>query len=46
VNGIEAHINFAMRDEISVRMLLWGRTIREHFVVDPGRSRRGGRPTE
>ena len=37
-------INLTTRDEMSFRMLLGRRTIRKHFVVDPGRSYVGGRP--
>jgi hypothetical protein len=41
---IEALVNLTTRDEMSFRMLLGRRTIRKHFVVDPGRSYLGGRP--
>lgn len=41
---ISALINLTTRDEMSFRMLLGRRTIRKHFVVDPGRSYLGGRP--
>jgi hypothetical protein len=42
---IDAHINLTTRDEMTFRMLLGRRTIRSEFVVDPGRSYLGGRPT-
>lgn len=42
---ITALINLTTRDEMTFRMLLGRRTIRSHFVVDPGRSYLGGRPT-
>lgn len=41
---ISALINLTTRDEMSFRMLLGRRTIRKHFIVDPGRSYLGGRP--
>lgn len=42
---IEALVNLTTRDEMTFRMLLGRRTVREHFVVDPGRSYLGGRPS-
>jgi hypothetical protein len=42
---IEALVNLTTRDEMSFRMLLGRRTIRKHFVVDPGRSYVGDRPS-
>jgi hypothetical protein len=42
---IEALVNLTTRDEMSFRMLLGRRTIRGRFLVDPGRSYLGGRPT-
>lgn len=41
---IEAAVNLTTRDEMTFRMLLGRRTVREHFVIDPGRSYLGGRP--
>ena len=41
---ISALINLTTRDEMSFRMLLGRRTIRNHFLVDPGKSYLGGRP--
>lgn len=41
---ISALINLTTRDEMSFRMLVGRRTIRTHFLVDPGRSYLGGRP--
>lgn len=41
---IEAVVNLTTRDEMTFRMLLGRRTVREHFVIDPGRSYLGGRP--
>lgn len=47
VAGIELSglINLTTRDEMSFRMLLGRRTIRRSFLVDPGRSYVGKRPT-
>ncbi|MBW3667218.1 MAG: RimK/LysX family protein [Actinobacteria bacterium] len=47
VAGVEldALVNLTTRDEMTFRMLLGRRTVRRHFVVDPGRSYVGGRPT-
>lgn len=42
---IEANINLTTRDEMTFRMLLGRRTVRKKFLVDPGRSYLGGRPT-
>lgn len=39
----DALINLTTRDEMTFRMLLGRRTIRRHFLVDPGRSYLGGR---
>ncbi len=41
---IEALVNLTTRDEMSFRMLLGRRSVRKHFLVDPGRSYLGGRP--
>ncbi len=41
---IDAMVNLTTRDEMSFRMLVGRRTIRKHFIVDPGRSYLGGRP--
>lgn len=42
---LEALVNLTTRDEMTFRMLLGRRTVRKKFVVDPGRSYLGGRPT-
>lgn len=42
---IEALVNLTTRDEMTFRMLLGRRTLREHFLVDPGMSYAGRRPT-
>ncbi len=42
---IDALINLTTRDEMTFRMLLGRRTIRRKFIVDPGRSYLGERPT-
>lgn len=42
---LDALVNLTTRDEMTFRMLLGRRTVRRHFVVDPGRSYVGGRPT-
>lgn len=42
---ISALINLTTRDQMTFRMLLGRRTIRSHFIVDPGHSYLGGRPT-
>jgi len=42
---LEALVNLTTRDEMTFRMLLGRRTVRKHFVVDPGRSYIGGRPS-
>lgn len=41
---IEALVNLTTRDEMTFRMLLGRRTVRKHFLVDPGRSYLGDRP--
>ena len=47
VAGIEldALVNLTTRDQMTFRMLLGRRTLRKLFVVDPGRSYVGERPT-
>jgi hypothetical protein len=40
----ETLINLTTRDEMTFRMLLGRRSIRNEFLVDPGRSYLGGRP--
>jgi hypothetical protein len=42
---LDALVNLTTRDEMTFRMLLGRRTVREHFLVDPGRSYIGGRPS-
>jgi hypothetical protein len=42
---LEALVNLTTRDEMTFRMLLGRRTVRQHFVVDPGRSYLGARPS-
>lgn len=42
---LEALVNLTTRDEMTFRMLLGRRTVREHFLVDPGRSYIGERPS-
>lgn len=42
---LEALVNLTTRDEMTFRMLLGRRTIRNYFVIDPGRSYLGGRPS-
>jgi hypothetical protein len=42
---LEALVNLTTRDEMTFRMLLGRRTVRGRFVVDPGRSYLGGRPS-
>jgi hypothetical protein len=42
---LDALVNLTTRDEMTFRMLLGRRTVREHFVVDPGRSYLGERPS-
>jgi hypothetical protein len=41
---LDALVNLTTRDEMTFRLLLGRRTVRNHFVVDPGRSYIGGRP--
>lgn len=41
----EALVNLTTRDEMTFRMLLGRRAIRQSFLVDPGRSYVGGRPS-
>lgn len=41
----EALINLTTRDEMTFRMLLGRRTVRKNFIVDPGRSYLGDRPS-
>ena len=41
----EALVNLTTRDEMTFRMLLGRRTVRKNFLVDPGRSYLGERPT-
>lgn len=43
---LEAKVNLTTRDEMTFRMLLGRRTIRKKFLVDPGRSYLGGRPSK
>jgi hypothetical protein len=43
---IEALVNLTTRDEMTFRMLLGRRTVRKHFLVDPGRSYLGRRPSK
>lgn len=42
---VEALVNLTTRDEMTFRMLLGRRTVRKHFVIDPGRSYLGERPS-
>lgn len=42
---IDALVNLTTRDEMTFRLLLGRRTVRNHFVVDPGKSYLGARPT-
>jgi hypothetical protein len=42
---LDALVNLTTRDEMTFRMLLGRRTVRSHFLVDPGRSYIGGRPS-
>lgn len=42
---LEVLVNLTTRDEMTFRMLLGRRTLRNHFLVDPGMSYSGRRPT-
>lgn len=42
---IEGLVNLTTRDEMTFRMLLGRRTVRNHFKIDPGRSYLGPRPS-
>lgn len=42
---IDALVNLTTRDDMTFRLLLGRRTIRKHFIVDPGKSYVGLRPT-
>ncbi len=42
---VEALVNLTTRDEMTFRMLLGRRTVRKQFLVDPGRSYLGERPS-
>lgn len=42
---VEALVNLTTRDEMTFRMLLGRRTVREKFIIDPGRSYLGVRPS-
>lgn len=42
---IDALVNLTTRDEMTFRLLLGRRTVRNHFIVDPGKSYLGERPT-
>lgn len=42
---VEALINLTERDEMGYRLLVGRRTLRNRFVVDPGKSYLGPRPT-
>lgn len=41
----EAEINLTSRDEMGFRMLLGRKTVKNRFLVDPGSSYLGGRPS-
>jgi hypothetical protein len=41
---LEALVNLTSRDEMGFRMLLGRRTLRNRFIIDPGRSYLGARP--
>lgn len=41
---LTALVNLTTRDEMTFRMLLGRRTIRQNFIIDPGRSYLGERP--
>ncbi len=41
----DALVNLTTRDEMTFRMLLGRRTVRNNFLVDPGRSYIGDRPS-
>lgn len=42
---LDALVNLTTRDEMTFRMLLGRRTVRKHFLVDPGSSYLGDRPS-
>jgi hypothetical protein len=42
----DALVNLTTRDEMTFRMLLGRHTVRKHFVIDPGRSYLGERPSK
>jgi hypothetical protein len=42
---LEALVNLTSRDEMGFRMLLGRRAVRSRFVIDPGRSYLGPRPS-
>lgn len=42
----DSEVNLTRRDEMGFRMLLGRRSLRHRFIVDPGRSYLGGRPTK
>ena len=42
---LEALVNLTSRDEMGFRMLLGRRAVRSRFVIDPGRSYLGARPS-
>jgi hypothetical protein len=42
---LEALVNLTSRDEMGFRMLLGRRSLRNRFIIDPGRSYLGARPS-
>ena len=44
--AVDAEVTLTRRDEMGFRMLIGREAIRDRFVVDPGVSYRGGRPTK